>query len=73
MTDNEGTEWPTRTSDNSLLEVSVPAGFTGSITVRYREPVLWRIMEAVSGLTLAALVLGCCAQRRKTRAAAEKN
>lgn len=73
VTDNEGTEWPTQTSDSSLLEVSVPAGFTGSITVRYREPVLWRIMEAVSGLTLAALVLGCCAQRRKTRTAAEKN
>lgn len=39
------------------ISVSVPAGFAGRIRVAFKEPVCWRVCEAVSLIALIVLVL----------------
>lgn len=45
-------ELPVSAGTNNMVRVSVPGGFTGNIEVSFREPLHWRISEAVSLLTL---------------------
>lgn len=72
VTDDTGVVWTTKKNEESLLEISVPAGFAGSITVCYKEPVFWRVTEFSSAATLVALVLGCYTQKRKDASAKTK-
>ena len=52
-------------TENGLLAVDVPAYFSGTIYVRYREKPLWRAAEIVSALTAAALIVLYLRFRRK--------
>lgn len=54
--DTEGTEWTLGTSENSLLQLTVPAGYSGSFSIQYKEPIWWRAAELVSLATFAGLV-----------------
>lgn len=53
-----------RDPDSKMVQVTVPAGYAGTIRVFYSEPWFWRASEAVSLLTLAGLV-GLGLYRRK--------
>ncbi|MCR4788860.1 MAG: hypothetical protein K5888_09745 [Lachnospiraceae bacterium] len=46
-----------RGDNNNRLRVIPEGGFSGNITVRYREPALWRICEIISLLSFAALIV----------------
>lgn len=42
---------------NNRVRVDIPAGFDGSITVSYHEPIYWRVSELVSILALIGFVV----------------
>lgn len=64
--DSQGTEWPLTMTDDSLLQLSVPGGYSGSISVWYQEPLAWRVAELVSLIAWAGLA-GCLLQRKKRK------
>lgn len=67
--DTEGNEWPMTMSEDSLLQLTVPGGYSGAISVEYREPLLWRASELVSlaaGIALLAAYLRTNKRRKKT-------
>ena len=39
---------PVSRAENKQVQVSIPAGFSGNVTVRFVEPIYWRVAEAVS-------------------------
>ena len=58
--DTQGTEWELTMSEDSLLQLTVPGRYSGSISVWYQEPLAWRGAELVSlaawvGLAVALL------------------
>lgn len=63
--DTAGNRLPLSTSENSLLVLTVPGGYSGAVSVSYREPVLWRIAELISLATVVGLCIGCARGRRK--------
>lgn len=50
---------------NGLVGVTVPANYTGTIRVTYREPKRWLLADVVSLVTLAALAVLLLLRRRK--------
>ncbi len=42
--------------DNNRIRIAPKSGFTGNISIRYREPLLWRIMEIISLLGLLFII-----------------
>ncbi len=42
--------------DNNVVRLNLPAGYQGSVTVKWQEPVLWRIATVISILGLFALI-----------------
>lgn len=69
--DTEGTEWPLTMSEDSLLQLTVPGGYSGAISVQYREPLLWRVCEVISLATAAVIVLAWLRQRKQKKNAAQ--
>lgn len=65
--DTEGTEWSLGTSENSLLQLTVPAGYSGSFSIQYKEPIWWRAAELVSLATFVGLVGVWVKDKKKTR------
>lgn len=51
-------------SDNHLLQVSVPGGYTGRITVRFTEPWYWRVTEMITLLTIVGMSIWLIRKRR---------
>ena len=51
---------------NGLVGVTVPANYTGTIRVTYREPKRWLLADGVSVVT-AVVLLVLILRRRKTR------
>lgn len=51
-------------SDNHLLQVSVPGGYTGRITVRFTEPWYWRVAEMITLLTIVGMSILLIRKRR---------
>lgn len=43
--------------ENGKIRVNIPAGYSGSFTLKFVEPWYWRIGELISLLSLAALIL----------------
>lgn len=43
--------------DNNVLRLLIPAGYQGTVSIRYQQPLFWRICEIISALTLAAMVV----------------
>lgn len=50
---------------NGLVGVTVPANYTGTIRVTYREPKRWLLADGGSVATLAALAVLLLLRRRK--------
>ena len=44
--------------DNGFVKLRFGAGYSGSVEVFYKEPMLWRMCEIISLLTIIALIVG---------------
>ncbi len=55
------------TGHNYQVYLYIPAGYSGTIAVRYRLPVYWKLAIAISVVTDAALMIYICWGRRKGR------
>lgn len=53
--------------ENNRLAVTLPAGAQGEMVIGYRMPMLWRAADALSLLTLAALVFRSGKRRKEGR------
>lgn len=51
--------------NNQVVNMRIPAGFKGTIMVNFREPVYWRVAEAISLLTAAGIVMAIVRNIRK--------
>ena len=69
--DDDGNLWPLTATENSLLELTVPGGYTGTISVYYAEPLLWRVAELISLLTAAGLLVAWWRKRRSQKLAGD--
>ena len=57
--DLTGTYYPvTRSEHNNRIRVELPDDFDGVIEVFYREPVIYRICEVISLLSVLILIFG---------------
>lgn len=50
--------------ENNRIRVQIPAGFSGTICIRYKVPLAWRFSEAISGITVCALVWFCVRSKK---------
>ena len=50
---------------NGQVQISLPADFSGHVTVRFQEPLAWRIAELISFVFLLAFVLCSLFQKRR--------
>lgn len=50
-----GEPLPVTQAENSQVQVTLPAGFAGQVTVRFTEPSYWRAAELISLCSLAGL------------------
>lgn len=71
--DTEGTEWPLTMSEDSLLQLTVPGGYSGSVSVQYREPLLWRVSELVSLAAWIGLAAAWLREHKRKRAAVQQS
>ena len=55
--DHAGQKITTEKGELAMVKVNIPAGYSGGITVNYREPWYWRVAEILSLLTLFSTVL----------------
>lgn len=49
--------------ENNVMELSLPAGADGEVSIAFREPMEWRVSEIVSLLALIVVVVCCAAAR----------
>ena len=41
---------------NNMIYLSIPAGFSGSLAIAFKEPIYWRIAEIISAISLIGLI-----------------
>ena len=63
--DEEGNEYEIKDGLFDLISVTLPAGYSGKIYLRYIEPAYWRFAEAVSLISLIILFVSCAAANRR--------
>ena len=55
--DTSGNELSLLPGDNSVIRVSLPANYSGTLTVEFKEPLYWRLSEIFSLFVLAAFLI----------------
>lgn len=50
----------TSIGDNGRVAVTVPPNYLGTVQLGYHEPLLWRIAEVISVITLVAVIMVIC-------------
>lgn len=55
----------TAIGDNGRVAVTIPPGYSGTFQVGFSEPLLWRVAEVISLITLAAVVMAAYDLGRK--------
>lgn len=60
-----GTELEIRNGQNNFVNVVIPPCFTGTIQVKYEIPFLWKVSYAVSAVSVAGIMAGCCYNKRR--------
>ena len=53
-------QFRTAVGDNGRVSVMIPQGYAGALHLGFYEPLLWRIAEGISVLTLAGIVTWVC-------------
>lgn len=64
--DESGAPFVITSGENMRIVLTIPAGYTGTIHVRYHAPGYWRAFEALSAVSLLG-VIGCGAFARRKR------
>lgn len=54
------TELPISMNENKCIRVTVPDNYEGTIRVKFAEPVMWRISEAISFVCFSGLLILIC-------------
>ena len=54
---NDGRELPVVLGRNNKVIVEIPKNYNGMITVNYKEPILWRVAETISMLSLVVILV----------------
>lgn len=54
---NTGQKFTVEPGYNNMVKVNFPAGYNGSVEVSFQEPVLWRICEVISFLTIFVVLI----------------
>jgi hypothetical protein len=57
MVDQEGKRVSLGKGEMAMVKAVIPAGYTGEITVTYREPRYWRIAELISLITMLTVII----------------
>lgn len=65
--DESGREYAIADGENNVIAFSLPADFKGNITVRFKEPLSWRIAEVVSLISLLGLLTVSILSERRNR------
>ena len=60
-----GTQYAIGTGENARVTLTIPAGYTGTITIAYHAPAYWRGFELLSALALLASIAWAVPHRRK--------
>lgn len=60
-----GEELQLQYAEQMLMQVVLPAGYQGSIYVSFHTPVIWRVAEAVSVITAAAILAMMFSTRKR--------
>lgn len=69
VTDDQGNSYEISDSEENLICVTLPAGFEGTLFVRFEEPVSWTASFAVSVIAAgSAAVIGLLWKRRESKA-----
>lgn len=62
-----GEQFAMMRTDSGMTAVVLPAGYAGTVEMRFREPWYWRVSELVSLLALAGIIGGAWKRKRKER------
>ncbi len=65
--DENNNSYTVERGNNSRIRVTLPNGFEGKITVNFKEPLLWRVGEIISLLTMMGMVMFYFINRRKSQ------
>jgi hypothetical protein len=56
LTDSKGNEITWTKGHNNCVEIS-KADYTSDITVQYKEPLMWRVAEVISLVTIVGIII----------------
>lgn len=62
-----GTGMDIKAGEDGFLDVAIPAGYTGEVGIYYSEPIMWRVCELVSLITLLAVSVLSCNPKVRSR------
>uniref|UniRef100_UPI0040267095 hypothetical protein n=1 Tax=Gemmiger formicilis TaxID=745368 RepID=UPI0040267095 len=65
--DESGAPFAITSGENMRIVLTIPAGYTGTIHVRYHAPGYWRAFEALSAVSLLGVIGRGAFARRKRR------
>lgn len=68
---DSGNELNCYSGENYVVTVDIPSGFDGNVLVKFVSPWYWRMGEAVTVISLAAMILVCTVSKKREKREAE--
>ena len=72
VTDEAGNRYAISDGEDQTLRITLPAGFDGTLTVRFEEPTPWRLATAASGLLGVYLIASRLLMGRRRKQCKER-
>ena len=63
----DGQETTVSIGENNRVRITIPAGYSGMVDLNYQVPVLWRVCEGVSLVTLGGLLVVFLRRRHRNK------
>lgn len=63
--DDKGQRLEITDDGRHLIQLRIPAGYTGTVSVRFTEPLYWRVSEGITYLTAVGMVIYGIRKRRQ--------
>ncbi len=63
----DGEELSTEMGESNRIRVYIPGGYVGVICIKYVVPILWRVCEIISFITMCVLIIAIARIRLKNR------
>lgn len=57
-------DFPVEKGNNNKIRVALPKNYAGSVTVEFREPLLWKAAKIISLLFAICAMIYLCAERK---------